>query len=730
MSETRSGLSGDFWGGLAATLVALPSAIAFGVAIYSPLGATYSSQGAVAGILGTIALGVVAAMFGGAKRLITAPCAPAAAVLSALALELTTKGVAADSAILMLTLVGLGCGAVQLLLGGIGAGRLIKYMPYPVVSGYLTAVGLLIVSSQAPRWLGTPKSMGFWQALGSPSAWHWQGIVIGLVTIGVMLLAPRITRAVPAPVLALSAGVLTFFSLGWLDRSLLDAHNPLLIGPLGASASAVLPAMVSRWKTINQLTGENYRMIISAALSLAVLLSIDTLKTCLVVDTVTRSRHNSNRELTGQGFGNLAAAFAGGVPGSGTLGATMVNVTAGAATQRSGIFCGLLALAIFVALGPLVAWLPIPALAGILMVVGVRMCHFDTLKLARSRSTLLDLCVIVAVVVVALKVELIAASAVGVLLAILLFVREQIGGSVVRNKAYGNQMFSRSVRVPEEMAILEEHGDRCVIFELQGSLFFGTTDQLYSAIEPELQARDHVILDMRHVKSVDFTAAHSLEQIGDTLGEHGAELIFSHFPARGPSGNDVEAYLGHVGLEKPEHHVRIFEHLDEALEYVEDKILTGSGARWAEQAFELRDIALFHGRKEETLAALEECIEKRSYTAGQPVFSRGETGDEIFFIRRGSVRIVMPLSSGQSHHLATFGRGDFFGEMAFLDQGARSADAVAASNTDLFVLSRRRFDTLASLHKRLGMNMLDGVARTLALRLRSANVEVRALHEG
>src|ERR1035438_5675395 len=106
MSETRSGLSGDFWGGLAATLVALPSAIAFGVAIYSPLGATYSSQGAVAGILGTIALGVVAAAFGGAKRLITAPCAPAAAVLSALALELTTKGIAADSAILMLTLVG------------------------------------------------------------------------------------------------------------------------------------------------------------------------------------------------------------------------------------------------------------------------------------------------------------------------------------------------------------------------------------------------------------------------------------------------------------------------------------------------------------------------------------------------------------------------------------------------------------------------------------------------
>jgi len=121
----------DLWGGLSATLVALPSAIAFGVAIYSPLGPTYGPQGAVAGILGTIALGIVAASLGGAKRLITAPCAPAAAVLSALALDLTGKGIRPDAAILILTLVGLGCGAVQLMLGAIGAGRLIKYMPYP-----------------------------------------------------------------------------------------------------------------------------------------------------------------------------------------------------------------------------------------------------------------------------------------------------------------------------------------------------------------------------------------------------------------------------------------------------------------------------------------------------------------------------------------------------------------------------------------------------------------------
>ena len=158
-------LAGEFWGGLAAMLVALPSAIAFGVTIFSPLGLSFVAQGALAGILGTLAVGLVAAAFGGTNRLISAPCAPAAAVLAAVAIDLTQKGVAPDSALVLLTLIGLMCGALQLGFGAIGLGRLIKYMPYPVVSGYLSGVGLIIIVSQIPKFLGVPKSTAFWAAL-------------------------------------------------------------------------------------------------------------------------------------------------------------------------------------------------------------------------------------------------------------------------------------------------------------------------------------------------------------------------------------------------------------------------------------------------------------------------------------------------------------------------------------------------------------------------------------
>lgn len=728
--EKPANLAGEFWGGLAAMLVALPSAIAFGVTIFSPLGGSYAAQGAIAGILGATALGFVAPAFGGTNRLITAPCAPAAAVLAALAIELTQKGVAPESGLLMLTLVALICGVLQVGFGAVGLGRLIKYMPYPVVSGYLSGVGLIIIVSQVPKFLGVPKGTHFWESLGSPSLWSWQGMVVGGATMAVMFTAPKVTKAVPAAILGLVAGVLAYFGLGLADRSLLTlAENKLVVGSLGGSGS-FLEAIVGRWQAIGSLQIGQLQAVIIPALTLAVLLSIDTLKTCVVLDALTRTRHNSNRELIGQGLGNLASTAIGGVPGAGQMGATLVNISSGGQTRLSGLIEGALALVAFLLLASLIAWVPIAGLAGILMVIGFRMFDRNSLHLLRSRSTILDFLVIVAVVVVALTVSLIAASGVGIGLAIVLFIREQVGGAVVRRKTYGNQMFSKQVRLPEEMAVLEKRGEQTAIFELQGSLFFGTTDQLYTALEPDLKTRTYVVLDLRRVQSVDFTAAHMLEQIEDMLSQRKGFLLFSHLPRNVPSGRDMELYFDEVGLVRPERHIRVFSELDEALEWVETRVLEEERMqREQEKPLELREIDLFKGRKEETLAALEACMETRSFQAGERIFTRGDAGEELFLIRRGTVRIVLPLDGKQSHHLATFGRGDFFGEMSFLDREPRSADAVAFTDAELYVLARGRFDKLADEHKRLALKLLEGLARALAIRLRHTNTELRVLEE-
>jgi SulP family sulfate permease len=463
-------------------------------------------------------------------------------------------------------------------------------------------------------------------------------------------------------------------------------------------------------------------------LTLAVLLSIDTLKTCVVTDALTRSRHNSDRELVGQGLGNLASLTIGGVPGAGTMGATLVNISSGGVTRLSGLVAGALSLVAFLVLAGLIAWVPIAALSGILIVIGVRMFDWHSLHLLRQRSTILDFVVIVAVVMVALTVSLIAASGVGIALAILLFIREQIGGSIVRRKTFGSQTRSKQMRLPEEMEILEKRGDRAAILELQGSLFFGTTDQLYTALEPDLKTRTYIILDMRRVQSVDVTAAHALALVEDVLSERDAYLIFSQLPQHVPTGQDMRQYFDEVGLVRKEHHARAFGELDAALEWVENRILEKARLeRVAEKPLELREIELFRGRKQETLAALEACMDQRAFKAGESIFRRGDEGDELLLIRRGSVRIMLPLEGKQSHHLATFGRGDFIGEMAFLDRAPRSADAVAFTDTDLYALSRQRFETLANEHKRLAVNLLEGLARMLAIRLRYTNAELRLL---
>jgi SulP family sulfate permease len=185
-----------------------------------------------------------------------------------------------------------------------GIGSLIKYIPFPVVSGYLTGVGLIIIGSQIPKFLGVPGGTSWWRALISPELWQWQSAVIGTVTAGVMVCAPLVTRAVPAAILGLLAGVLAYFGLASMDESLLVIEgNKLIIGPLGGTASSMFEAITGRWQEIGELKLSQIGSLLGTAFTLAVLLSIDTLKTAVVLDALTRSRHDSNRELIAQGAG-------------------------------------------------------------------------------------------------------------------------------------------------------------------------------------------------------------------------------------------------------------------------------------------------------------------------------------------------------------------------------------------------------------------------------------------
>ena len=414
-------------------LVALPSAIAFGIIIYSPLGAQYAGNAAVAGMIGAVALGLIAPLFGGTPRLITAPCAPAAAVLAVFVGQLVDGGAMPMEAIpFYVVMVALFAGIIQFLAGRFGGGKFIKYIPYPVVAGYLSGVGILILLGQLPKLLGLPNGLTLLQGILQPVLWSGSSIFIGLVTIAAMLLAPRVLKLIPAAIVALLFGIGAYFALAVLNPALLTiTNNPLIIGPISSSGLEASQAAMSQWAHLGLMNVRDFTMILVPFLTLAVLLSIDTLKTCVILDVMTQSRHNSNKELMGQGLGNIASALVGGIPGSGTMGPTLVNLASGGQTRWSGVFAGVFAGVVFLLLGNLMAWIPLAALAGVLIVIAVRMLT-NSLTSPKHKSTIFDFLAILAVVISAVSMSLIVAAGVGTAMAIVLFLREQIRSSVVR----------------------------------------------------------------------------------------------------------------------------------------------------------------------------------------------------------------------------------------------------------------------------------------------------------
>lgn len=725
MSKTEN-IVDDFWGGTAAMLVSLPAAIAFGVTIYASLGGHYSAYGAIAGILGVAAIGIVASLLGGTNRLISAPSAPAAAVMSAFALEYMTRGIAADSVFVLLMVVAFFAGVLQIAFGVIGLGRLIKYMPFPVVSGYLSGVGLYIIASQMPKFLGVPHGMHFWESIQVPGLWQWQSMVVGVITIVSMLFADRFFRVVPAVISALGVGIGTYFVLAMLDPSLLYPNNGYVIGELGGSGGVdFVQTFTGRFEGLLRFSWESAAALFFPALTLAALLSIDTLKTCVVVDSMTHSFHNPNKELIAQGSGNIVSSLIGGMPGSGTMGATMVNISSGGSTRISGLIEGVMAIAAFVVLERWIAWIPVAALAGILMIIGMRMIDKRSFELLKSRRTALDFLIIVAVALSAISISLIAAAGVGLILAIALYIAQQIGTSVVYRHMDGTEAKSKIVRSREEVALLHEEGKNFSVYELHGSLFFGTANQLYSILQDDLQHKKYIILDMKRVQTVDLTAAHILLQIKDILHDKEGYLLVCRLPHKLPTGDDLESYFNHVGLLKHLSPIKVFDDLDDAIEWVEDKIiLKGFIEKKGENLLELSDFDLFRGRSTDTLEEIQSLVESRSYTKGEVIYSEGASSGEIFLIRRGSVRIMLPFVERKSVHLSTIGQGNFFGEFSFLEGTPHYTDAIAGADTDLYMISREAFDQFAVHHKKASFHFMQSLATVLAERLRMTRSEL------
>lgn len=414
---TTKNLKGDIFGGVTAGIVALPLALAFGIQAFGGIDdPSASSMGALAGLVGATLLGFFASLFGGTPSQISGPTGPMTVITASLISGAWASSQGNFSAVLIaMSLAGIFCGLFQILFGLIRIGKYVRYIPYPVLSGFMSGIGVIIILQQIYPLIGMKSPVMVVDMIAQfpekvTEITTFIPLLLGLATIAIVQLFPMVTKKVPATLVALI--VVTVISLfTGIDEKLTIGNIP---------AGLPMPFF-----TKVELDGLNWWALINAALvpglTLAGLGSIDTLLTSVVADNITKTHHNSNRELIGQGIGNAMAGMFCGIAGAGATMRTVVNVKSGGRTQISGMIHAMFLLAILLGLGSLVKYVPLSVLAGILITVGWGIIDWTGFKeLVRIPKS--DTFVLLAVFLMTVFVDLLTAVGIGMVIACVLFI--------------------------------------------------------------------------------------------------------------------------------------------------------------------------------------------------------------------------------------------------------------------------------------------------------------------
>lgn len=531
-------IKGDIFGGITAGIVALPLALAFGIQAFGGVDhPSAAAIGAVAGLVGATMLGFFASLFGGTHSQISGPTGPMTVITASLISGVWASSHGSLSAVLIsMSMAGVFCGLFQILFGVIKIGKYVRYIPYPVLSGFMSGIGVIIILQQLYPLIGQKSPvMVVDMVMQLPerlaNGLSFTALLLGLGTIAIIYLFPLITKKVPATLVALI--VMTVVSL------FLNMDERLLIGRIPAG----LPVPFFGKEDIS-LEGLNWGSLIMASivpgLTLAGLGSLDTLLTSVVADNITKTKHNSNKELIGQGIGNGIAGLFCGIAGAGATMRTVVNVKSGGRTQISGMVHSIMLLAIMLGLGSLVQYVPLSVLAGILITVGVGIIDIkgfkDLFKIPRA-----DAVVLMVVFLMTVFVDLLTAVGIGMVIACVLFMKRASdlveGGyssspmtpADVRKglPSPGEANFDKNLPWQDEAGINEEILSHIYIQRLNGPIFFGTITKFQDVMHDVPEDAKIVIIRMRLVSFMDQSGLYAMETAIKDLQARGVMVLMT-----------------------------------------------------------------------------------------------------------------------------------------------------------------------------------------------------------
>lgn len=497
-------LQGDILGGLTAAVVALPMALAFGIA---------SGAGAAAGLWGAILIGFFASLFGGAPALISEPTGPMTVIVTAVVAELTANN--PETGLAMAFTVIMMAGGFQILFGVLRLGRYITMLPYNVISGFMTGIGVILIFVQLAPFLGqeTPKGgvigviTNLPMLIANINPWE---TLLGIITLTILFLYPsRLKRVIPPQLIALIIG--TMVSMIFFKD--IEIRTIATIGEITPG----LPQL--QFPTFSP---DNLRLMFVNAMVLATVGSIDCLLTCLVADGLTRQEHKSNKELIGQGVANILTGLGGGIAGSGATTATVVNIQAGGRTAVSGITRALVLLIIVLWAAPLTSGIPLAVLAGIVLKVGINIIDWGFLKRVHKISWKAA-GIVYGVVLLTVFVDLMIAVAVGVFIANILTI-DRLSQLQSKSVTAITDADDQIVLSPEESQVLDLAKGRVLLFHLSGPMIFGVAKAI-AREHRAIENYDVLIVDLSEVPMLGVTSSLSLENAIQEAVDAGREVI-------------------------------------------------------------------------------------------------------------------------------------------------------------------------------------------------------------
>jgi SulP family sulfate permease len=731
-------LRNDAVGGLVSAGVAIPLAMGYGMFAFVVLGNRYVPDGALAGLVTAVVLGIACVALGDKSSNVYAPRVTTTFFIGILLYSLAhsdapmIKSGGLGLIIAVIFSIILLSGAFQCLFGLARLGTVIKLIPQPVMAGFQNAAALLLFLVQLANVFGFDQSTSFIEALREAPHARPLSVLIAAVVIVAMWNAKRFLPKIPPLLVGLAAGTVLYYAFGLAGFG----------GQLGPTIGSVpfnsfkLPnfphfAEVARSPGLLSLLPT----IVGGALALAIIASIDALLCAKLLARPGDPKINGDRLLMRLGAANVLAAGFGGITGGLNIGPSLDNKAFGGQTPLSTLVNAAALLVTAAALFPMLSYLPCVALSAVIMVVAVQHVDRWTLHLIRRvaapgstshrRKVMLDLFVILLVATLAIAVNIVLAVFLGVAIAALLFLA-RMSRSIIRRLYRCGGVRSRKSRTPQEMDVLARASSTILVMELQGALFFGSAEKIANEIAAQaIQDTRYVILDLRRITEIDSTGSQILQEINADLVSHDKHLILSVAQPSEPA-----ELLADSGVVDAVTKHKIFRDLDRAIEWAEDDVLrAGAGEVDVREEIAPEQAGILVGFTAEDVAEVKRNLKRVVFEAGRVIFREGDPGNELFIIAKGTASAFLHQAGGGDIRLLTFAPGTVFGELAILD--ARMRSATVATDTELvcYALTGDDFASLSARSPAVAIKLLANLARQLSHRLRQANSTIQQLEE-